>query len=261
LQQKSSTDAYGDYIMQSHFTDSENNSKIPDAMVFLPDNHILIIDSKSSSHFLELQQCEDRNDEESIKKISQKLKERMKSHLNDLKKRSYAKSKLENLDLKNIFDKNDKVIISTAMFLQTEKMIDIVRKIYPDFEQKCLDEKIWLIGPIGLINLLNQTRFIINYKKQENNIDKLRIEVKKMIESVGILLGKSQDIGKNLFRSMKSFNDFATSFNNRFLSRISNMSQYGIEFDKKNFSKPIEKYNIESNQSLIEYDLDKLEKD
>lgn len=253
LQKKKSIESSGDYLLQSHFFDSENNSKRPDAIIFLPDNHILIIDSKSSSHFLELQQAKDGNKLDQIKEIESKLKDRMNSHLSDLKKRSYAKSKLENLDLQNIF-RDSKSTISTAMFLQSEKMLDIIRDISPNFEQKSLDEKIWLVGPIGLINLLNQSKFIINYKKQEKNIDHLRIEVKKMIESVGIILIKSQDVGKNLYRSMKSFNEFATSFNGNFLKKISNMNELGIDFDKKNFKEMIKKYNINYEPRLIEID-------
>ncbi|MDA7705638.1 DNA recombination protein RmuC, partial [Rickettsiales bacterium] len=252
LQEKKSDKLSGDYILQSHFLDSNNNSKRPDAVIFLPDNHILIIDSKSSSHFLELQKAKDENNQSEIKDIRIKLKDRMNQHLSDLKKRSYAKSKLDDLDLNNMFEDGIKPIISTAMFLQSEKMLDIIRDISPNFEQKALDEKIWIIGPIGLINLLNQSKFIINHKKQEKNIDNLRVEVKKMIESVGIILTKSQDVGKNLYRSMKSFNEFATSFNGNFLKKISNMNELGIEFDKKHFTKLIEKYDITQNQNIIE---------
>jgi DNA recombination protein RmuC len=253
LQEKKSIDATGDYILQSHFSDIDNNSKRPDALIFLPNNHILIIDSKSSSHFLELQKAKNINNKDQIKEIENKLKERMNNHLSDLKKRSYAKSKLEDLDLNNIFKGQESPTISTAMFLQSEKMLDIIRDISPNFEKRTLDEKIWLVGPIGLVNLLNQSKFIINHKKQEKNIDNLRIEVKKMIESVGIILTKSQDVGKNLHRSMKSFNEFATSFNGNFLKKISNMNELGIEFDKKHFKTMIEKYEIGQNQNIIEF--------
>jgi DNA recombination protein RmuC len=239
--------------LQSHFSDIDNNSKRPDALIFLPNNHILIIDSKSSSHFLELQKAKNINNKDQIKEIENKLKERMNNHLSDLKKRSYAKSKLEDLDLNNIFKGQESPTISTAMFLQSEKMLDIIRDISPNFEKRTLDEKIWLVGPIGLVNLLNQSKFIINHKKQEKNIDNLRIEVKKMIESVGIILTKSQDVGKNLHRSMKSFNEFATSFNGNFLKKISNMNELGIEFDKKHFKTMIEKYEIGQNQNIIEF--------
>ena len=194
------------------------------------------------------------NNQEQTKEVESKLRDRMNNHLSDLKKRSYAKSKLEDWDLKNIFGKNVEPIISTAMFLQSEKMLDIIREISPNFEQKTLDEKIWLIGPIGLINLLNQSKFIINHKKQEKNIDNLRVEVKKMIESVGIILTKSQDVGKNLYRSMRSFNEFATSFNGNFLKKISNMNELGIEFNRKHFKELIKKYDINSTQNVIELD-------
>lgn len=255
LQQKISFSAVGDYILQSHFSDEENNAKRPDAMIFLPDNNILIIDSKSSKYFIELQVAKEQKNQDLITEISGKIKDRMKIHLEDLKKKSYAKSKLEDLDFKDIFGNNDKPKITTAMFLQTEKMLDIVNEIYPEFPQKCLEEKIYLVGPFSLIHLLNQSKFIINSKKREKNFDNLLIEVKKMIESVGVLLVKSQDVGKNLFKSMKSFNEFGKSFNSRFLPRISKVNDLGIEFNNKNFKNMIEIYPIESSRpKTIEID-------
>ncbi len=51
LRQKKDINDAGDYIMQSHFSDSQNIGKRPDAIVFMPGDNMLIIDSKSSSHF------------------------------------------------------------------------------------------------------------------------------------------------------------------------------------------------------------------
>ncbi|MFT7099129.1 MAG: DNA recombination protein RmuC, partial [Rickettsiales bacterium] len=57
LKEKNKEKDVGDYILQSHFLASDNSARKPDAVLFLPNNHNVIIDSKSSMHFLELQKA------------------------------------------------------------------------------------------------------------------------------------------------------------------------------------------------------------
>ncbi|NBV07387.1 MAG: DNA recombination protein RmuC, partial [Proteobacteria bacterium] len=91
LKEKDSRDGVGDYILQSHFSTANQEGKRPDAILFLPDNNIVIIDSKSSSHFIDLFEARKQKDAELEKNILAKLKESMRKHAESLKKRNYAK--------------------------------------------------------------------------------------------------------------------------------------------------------------------------
>jgi len=248
LKEKASIKDSGDYILQSHFFSSENIAKKPDALVFLPGNQIVIIDSKSSSFFLDLQQAkEDKNLD--LQDLAQaKLKETMRKHLEDLKKRDYAKAK-EFDDLKQ---NNQSNIFTTIMFLQTEKMLEIVNEIDPNFMQKALDLGIWVLTPIGVYNLLTQGKFTINRIKQQENIEELRVEVKKLIEAIATMYGKAADIGKATSKAVKSYNEFASSFNQRFLVRVNNLNKLGIESDKKTIGNKLEKYTIVNDENIID---------
>jgi len=248
LKEKSSIKDSGDYILQSHFFSSENIAKKPDALVFLPGNQIVIIDSKSSSFFLDLQQAkEDKNLD--LQDLAQaKLRETMRKHLEDLKKRDYAKAK-EFDDLKQ---NNQSNIFTTIMFLQTEKMLEIVNEIDPNFMQKALDLGIWVLTPIGVYNLLTQGKFTINRIKQQENIEELRVEVKKLIEAIATMYGKAADIGKATSKAVKSYNEFASSFNQRFLVRVNNLNKLGIESDKKTIGNKLEKYTIVNDENIID---------
>ncbi len=248
LKEKTNIKDSGDYILQSHFFSSENIAKKPDALVFLPGNHIVIIDSKSSIFFLELQKAKEDGDSDLQVLLKVKLKETMRKHLDDLKKRDYAKAK-EFDDLKQN-DQNN--IFTTVMFLQTEKMLEIVNEIDENFVQKALDLGIWVLTPIGIYNLLAQGKFTINRIKQQENIEELRVEVKKLIDAIATMFNKAADIGKATSKAVKSYNEFAATFNQRFLVRVNNLNKMGIESDKKTIGHKLEKYSIVNDENIID---------
>ena len=248
LKEKSSVVDTGDYILQSHFFSSENIAKKPDALVFLPGDHIVIIDSKSSIFFLELQKAKEVENFDLQESARIKLKETMRKHLDDLKKRKYAEAK----EFDNLKNNNQNNIFTTVMFLQTEKMLEIVSEIDESFEQKALDLGIWVLTPIGLYNLLAQGRVTINRIKQQENIEELRVEVKKLIEAISTMFSRAADIGKATSKAVKYYNEFASTFNQRFLVRVKNLNKLGIESDKKNIGQKLEKYSIVTDENLIE---------
>lgn len=257
LREKTSNESGGDFILQSHFAGQDRSGKRPDAVVFLPNNHILIIDSKSSSHFLDLQKNIDDKNQILEREISAKIKDAMRKHVEDLKKKDYAKSKLEELGLADIIHSGQIPIITTVMFLQTEKMLDTLSRLDSDIEQKALDAGINILSPIGLINLLNQAKFTIDRARQDKNILQLKIEIKKVIESIYTLFERSSEIGEAIGKSFKSYNKFVGTFNNRFLPRINNMSKLGVEVERKNISNKLKR--IEGDGELIEGDLLEIE--
>lgn len=253
LAEKKSVKDVGDFIIQSHFFDYEKSGKRPDAMVFLPKNHILIIDSKSSSHFLSLQRALEEEDVENRKEIESKLKESMRRHLEDLKKRDYSKAKMEDFDLKNFSDSKSAPNITTIMFIQTEKMLEIIRNVDPNFERRALDSRIQILSPVGLINLLYQVKFLINNVNQEKNIEKLKIEIRKLMDSVGMMIKRSSQMGESINRSVKVYNEFVGTFNSRFLPRINNMNKLGIDLDNKNNIEKLKKIAFDG--ALIEAEM------
>ena len=252
LKEKTNIDDYGDYILQSHFFSANNIGKKPDALVFLPGDHIVIIDSKSSIFFLELQKAkEDKN--QNLQEVSEtKLKEAMYKHLEDLKKREYAEAK----EFDSLKKNSKSNIFTTIMFLQTEEMLKTVQQIDKNFEQKALKYGIWVLTPIGVYNLLAQGKLTINRIKQQENIEDLRIELKKLIETISIMFNKANNIGKATSRAVKSYNEFASTFNHRFLVRINNLNKMGIESDKQITNNKLEKYHISNDENIIEGEVD-----
>ncbi len=100
LKEKQSFNDNGDYLLQSHFSNYNYSSiegKRPDAILFFSNNQVAVIDSKSSSHFIDLQKARTEKDKKLEKEILIKIKESFKKHLESLKKKDYGKIVFESL--------------------------------------------------------------------------------------------------------------------------------------------------------------------
>jgi len=241
LRQKKSKDEEGDYILQTSFnTNSSDTTKRPDAIVYLPNNNFIVIDSKSSSHFMGLQEAIDNKDREKERIILDKIKSSMNKHLDDLKKKDYQKAQEDYLTKK---ENSNSSTVMTVMFLQTEKMLDVIRKIDKNFELKCCQANIPLATPLGLINLLNLSKYSINKEKQDKNIGKLKGEIEQLLSNIVSMFKNADGLGKGLKKALTSYHDFAGIMNGKIFTRFNNIKKLGIE-TKKNIPHKLEQYEL-----------------
>ncbi len=245
LKEKPDLQSVGDYVLQSHFSgvveNLEQESKRPDAILFLPNNQIAIIDSKSSPHFLDLEIARQKNDFEQEKNILQKIKEAFKRHLESLKRKDYSKFLLEELSQKNILDYK----IFIIMFLQTEKMLEIVRQTDKDFEQKAFEAGIIIATPIGLINLLSQARLVIDRTKQEKNVELLKTEIRKLLDNISMIFKESRELGRFINKALISHNKIAKNLNRGIYNSVKNVADLGVESKKSGSIQLINEYEDE----------------
>lgn len=248
LKEKSKIEDIGDYILQSHFIfHNDNNAeenKRPDALIFLPNDVIVIIDSKSSTQFIDLEISLRNNDIAETKLIYLKIKESMRRHLESLKKRNYKNALIQDLHLKNI----DNYKIMNVMFLQTEKMLDIINEIDQEFCSKAMDEGVAILSPIGLINLLSQAKIIIERIKQQENISELKNEIQKLIDQVLLVIQDTKDIGKFLNKTFISYNKIGRRFNKNINKSIRNIHDLGISGQKTQDIDILEQNEDQENQ-------------
>ncbi|HLD76669.1 MAG TPA: DNA recombination protein RmuC [Rickettsiales bacterium] len=245
LKEKQTLFSVGDYILQSHFSTTQTGEnaegKRPDAILFLPDNRIIIIDSKSSPHFLELENAKKTADLAQEKIILGKIKDSMRRHFEALKKRDYEKFFAQEMHLNDISDYK----ILNAMFLQTEQMLNIIDKIDHDFVSKAMNERVFILSPITLINLLNSAKFIVDRVKQQENIAELKREVEKLINNIALVIKESKDVGKALNKGLSSYNKMTKRFNQSIFKSVKNIEDLGIVAKKSDEIKMLEDYGIE----------------
>lgn len=240
LLEKENFNSYGDYILQSHFSaNSTSAGKRPDAIVFLPNNQVLIIDSKSSPHFFELEEAQNEDEK---KEIFAKIKTSFRKHLDDLKRKDYADFLFEELNNKS---KGDYKIFS-IMFLQTEQMLEIIEKADKGFVNRAFEARIMIATPITLIHLLSNAKFIIDRFKQEKNIEDLKIEVQKLLDLIAILIKDSSEVGRFINKALGNYNKLARHLN-KSVNLAKKIENLGIESKKSNEIKLIEEFDEEEN--------------
>ncbi len=235
LLEKESLTAVGDYVLQSHFgSAAASESKRPDAILFLPSDQIVIIDSKSSPHFFEL--AESANDEER-KEILGKIKNTFRKHLEDLKRKDYANFLFEELRSKNSSDFK----ILSVMFLQTEQMLEVIKKADKDFEQRAFEAGIIVATPVVLVHLLSNVKFVIDRFKQEKNIEILKVEVRKLLDNLVMIVKESAEMGKSINKALTGYNKLAKNLN-RATVLSKNISELGIEGKRVSEVKLLEEF-------------------
>lgn len=241
LLEKESLNSVGDYVLQSHFgSNLSAESKRPDAIIFLPDNQIVVVDSKSSPHFLEL--AEAKNSEEE-KEILVKIKTKFRRHLDDLKRKDYINFLYEELRSKNQADFK----IFLVMFLQTEQMFEVIKKADPEFEQRAFEAGVVVATPISLIHLLSSVKFVIDRVKQEKNIEVLKIEMRKLLDSLVATIKESSDLGKSINKALIGYNKLSKNLN-RMTALSKNISELGIEGKKSAEFKLLEEFDIDEEE-------------
>jgi len=251
LKEKATLDDAGDYILQSHFSGTinslEQEAKRPDAIVFFPGNQIAVIDSKSSPHFIDLQMARQNDDVEQEKIILNKIKDAFKRHLESLKRKDYSKSLFEELHNKNPSDYK----IMNIMFLQTEKMLDILRQIDHEFEQKAFESGVIIATPIGLINFLSQARIVIDRIKQEKNVELLKVEVRKLLDNIAMVFKESKELGRSINKALSSHGKITKNLNRQVYSSIKSISDLGIDSKKSTDIKLLEEFDEEVEDEVV----------
>lgn len=241
LLEKENFTSHGDYILQSHFSSvAEGGGRRPDAILFLPNDQILIIDSKSSPHFLELEIAQNLDEK---KDILSKIKNSFRKHIEDLKRKDYSDFLFAQLSNQN----STEYKFFSVMFLQTEQMLEIIKKADPDFENRALEAKIIVTTPVTLIHLLSSTKFIIDRYKQEKNLSELKVEIQKLLDVISVIIKESSEVGRFINKALSNYNKLAKQLNKSVvLSR--NISALGIEGKKSGEIKMLDEFASEEEE-------------
>jgi len=245
-----------DFIMQYSFTtkSSEKTMLRPDAVVFLPGDNMMIIDSKSSKYFSEIIEFKDK---ENSKELHLKLKATMRQHLKNLKTKNYKDFLKEHLSNKKTNH------ISSIMFLPTEIALEKISEIDRGFIQSAWESDIFPVGPSGLINLLLYAKFQISAQTQSENQQLIVEEVRKLLNSITHLYEHTRKLGNSLHTTTNHFDRLASSFNSNFLPKARNLEKLGVHAQKnKSIPHGLERLTVVSSKKmdLIDVEQDSTQK-
>lgn len=232
-----------DFMMQYTIDANGSSQKLrPDCVVFLPNGNVLVIDSKASKFFLELEINQDNQ-----VSIYERLKVTLNSHLKALTTKDYREA--VRTHLKKLGREVNH--ISTIMFLPSENAIEKLQIADKEFIKKALDTDILLAGPIGLVNILSHARFHISSEKQLLNNELIIEEARKLLISISHLYEHIKKMGSAINSASMHYDKLAASFNSGLIAKAKNMQNLGVEVPAKKNLANLERY--QQQQAEISY--------
>lgn len=234
-----------DYLMQ-YATGGEDRLR-PDAIVFLPQETVMVVDSKTSIFLLELAQKEGEDDAEALAA----LRRTMMNHLKQLSAKDYRGAVMASLRQANANTQMRRML--NVMYLPHESALERIHRADPTFLNKCMQADIIPAGPTGLAGLLALCRIEIDLARQAENQEHILQAVQELLESLSVVLGYASSVGRSLKSAADHFHSFATSVNKRLLPRSRKLAKLGVRPAKsKDLPQHISSFSVLEEGALIE---------
>lgn len=199
----------------------------PDAVVLLPNNHLVIIDAKA---------CKSNENIDDERKNQESFKKNMIAHLKTLSMKKYD-TKIDqieigtiNLGLKSKSTNFDKVTI--LMFVVSEEMVNNIL-FTQDILDKCLEFNVTPVGPSSLLNILSMYKLYIYSHKKEENFELIIKKLSVLIESIGKAGGLIHNMNSNITNFNQNYEKFLKVFNENIVNKANDISELGIHTKNK----------------------------
>ncbi len=213
-----------DFSMQHTIGGEYGESNLrPDAVVFLPGDSVMVIDSKASKFLLELAQVEGTDAED---EAYASLAKTMDGHLKGLATKNY-KNAITDSYRRSGHERPLRRVIS-VMYVPSDGTLERLIRVDPTFKQRAQKSDITVVGPSGLTACIAVARLDINLGRQAEN-QALIVEVtQSFLESVANTIGHIEKIGKGIKSAADNFSKMSSSVNARLLPRARKLMNLGV---------------------------------
>lgn len=234
-----------DYVMQFHINVEDGGNLRPDAVIFLSQEMVVVIDSKASKHMIELAEAEGGDNESAVLK---QLLASMHKHLDALSRKQYADAVAK--ILKERGRKFGRMV--NVMYLPSEALIEKLRKADPAIAAKCLAADIVLAGPASIAGIFSLSRQAIAEVRQQENHQQIVAVVREMMDATITALSYVDGVGGSIKTLAERFDKFARSLNGRVLPKLRNLQQLGVEPAKgKALPSAIASYEVRRSDDVV----------
>ncbi len=183
-----------EYDLQAHYLDvSTDRSRIPDAVVHLPDDRDVVIDAKVNLvHYEALMNTTDDAERQSLQR----------AHL------AAVRAHIRNLSAKR-YDQLDalKSVDFVLMFMPVEGAFTLTVQEDPAILNHALKSQIALVGPSSLLVALRTIEFFWRRVRQDRNTDEIVRLTGAMLDKFAGFLADMDKIGTQLCRATDTYND------------------------------------------------------
>lgn len=179
------------YIREKSFNDENGKNLRPDFQILLPDNRLIITDSKVSLNAYN-KFCENSNEAESQKYLAEHLKA-VRNHIELLSEKKY--------------DNLEKSLDFTMMFMPVEPAYLLAIQADENLWSDAYSKRILLVSPTNLIACLKIIDDLWKRELQSKNAMAIVYRGEKLYEKFIGVIESIQEIGKKLNDSQKSYDN------------------------------------------------------
>lgn len=217
-----------DFQLQFTTQDEEGRRLRPDAVVFLPSNGVMVIDSKASKFLLDIASSEGtENEAEAYKNLART----MNLHLRALGEKDYASA--IRTAWRDSGREHEVTRVVSVMYLPNEAALDKLNRADAEFLHNARARGIYLAGPTTLHCLISLASAEINLERQVENQQRIVAAAEALLDGLSGALGHVAAVGKNLSSAAEAFSKFTGSTNRFVLGRARKLAALGLEPGKR----------------------------
>jgi len=213
----------------------------PDAVIFLPSDTVLVVDSKSSKHLLELAEAEDEG-EAAIDAARQQFKRSMNQHLRDLTTKDYRAA--VSAALRDAGRGTEARQVLTLMWLPNEGAVEKLTHADPGFAERAAKNGIYVVGPSGLWTGIGIAQQRIQLAIHQDSLQDIADETESLIDRIATMLEHAAKVGQAINRAADSYNKMAGSANSRVLPKLGRLTALGVTAPAKGLPEKLTSFTI-----------------
>jgi DNA recombination protein RmuC len=234
-----------DYALQFSTQDADSGARLrPDAIVFLPNETVFVIDSKASKHFLAIGEAEGIEAEDAA---YQRLAQTMRAHLRALASKDYSGAVREECRRLG----RVAIHLQTFMCLPNDGALEKLRRADPELRELAMKLDIVLAGPSVISCALHIARAHITSARQLENQQAIVAGARALLDGLAIVLGHALAVGKGIKSAADHYAKFSLSMNRTLLGRARRLEACGVR-PAKPLPPPLPAYHINMAESVID---------
>lgn len=239
-----------DFCIQYTISGGESQGLRPDCVIFLPQNSVMVIDSKSSKLFGEFSEIDSPEKE---KEMVEKLSASMNRHLRTLASKNYEDAIRKEYasagrsgNISNIWN---------VMYMPNESIIEKILSVDVAFREKCLNENIIPAGPAGLYSLLLIAARQVELAKQSESHAKIMEAMNAVVDCFSTSIGHLTKFNKQFTTAANTFSAATKSINRNLLPKFSELAGYGLSSKRQGIPLKLPSFEIQSSDSSLMIDM------
>jgi DNA recombination protein RmuC len=234
-----------DFKEQESVTTEDDSRLRPDLIVHLPNNRIIIVDSKVplDAYLDSISKDNENEKKEALVRHSRQVSD----HVKKLSEKSYWEQ---------FKDNTPEFVI---MFIPAESFFSAALEIEKNLIEKGIENKVMISTPITLITLLRTVAYGWRNEKIAQNALMIQKLGATMYERLCVFAENFTEIGDMLKKTNNAYNKSIGSFDTRLMPAAKKFNELGILLDKKKVE-DLEKIDINPRELKISIDIEEDEK-